>query len=330
MASYDSSGAVSGAAQGAATGAILGSVVPGIDTAVGAVAGGILGGIGGLFGSKKYKAPNRASSTVYGYDMYGNLVNKGSYKYNSGTGQYELTAGELSGAEKELRGNLAQNIAGLINTVGSTPDAFVRYAKELSRSYQAQGERALNEQYDRQQRRLDESLARRGLSTSRAGADISGELQRQEFNALQNLYDQAQQYGFNAQQALQNQARGALSTLGGYQSNLMNADQSYLSQALNTAQLGQQYENAKARVANQNTQMANTGWQNALNTFSDIGALAGYYMGSQGGMGGATGGTSLMANPNLNLSGTTSVLPNYTASVPEFSALSSLSTQFVR
>ena len=344
MASYDSSGAVSGAAQGAATGAMIGgSVIPGIGTAVGAVAGGILGGIGGLFGSKKYKAPNRASSTVYGYDMYGNLVNKGSYKYNSGTGQYELTAGELSGAEKELRGNLAQNIAGLINTVGSTPDAFVRYAKELSRSYQAQGERALNEQYDRQQRRLDENLARRGLSTSRAGADISGELQRQEFNALQNLYDQAQQYGFNAQQALQNQARGALSTLGGYQSNLMNADQSYLSQALNTAATGQQYENAKARVANQNIQMANTGWQNALNTFSDLGALAGYYMGAQGGMGGATGGTSLMANPNLNLAGASNALPqtyniagqSYTipgsnVAVPGFSAVSNpISTQFV-
>lgn len=343
MASYDSSGAVSGAAQGAAAGAMIGSVVPGVGTVAGLIGGGILGGIGGLFGSKKYKAPNRASSTVYGYDMYGNLVNKGSYKYNNATGQYELTAGELSGAEKELRGNLAQNIAGLINTVGSTPDAFVRYAKELSRSYQAQGERALNEQYDRQQRRLDESLARRGLSTSRAGADISGELQRQEFNALQNLYDQAQQYGFNAQQALQNQARGALSTLGGYQSNLMNADQSYLSQALNTAAAGQSYENAKARVANQNIQMANTGWQNALNTFSDLGALAGYYSGSQGGMGGATGGTSLMANPNLNLSGASNVLPqtyniagqSYTipgssVAVPEFSALSSLSTQFVR
>ena len=344
MASYDSSGAVSGAAQGAATGAVLGSVIPGIGTAVGAIGGALLGGIGGLFGSKKYKAPNRASSTVYGYDMYGNLVNKGSYKYNSGTGQYELSAGELSGAEKELRGNLAQNIAGLINTVGSTPDAFVRYAKELSNAYTRQGERYLSEQYDRQQRRLDESLARRGLSTSRAGANISGELQRQEFNALQNLYDQAQQYGFNAQQALQNQARGALSTLGGYQSNLMNADQSYLSQALNTAATGQSYENAKARVANQNIQMANTGWQNALNTFSDIGALAGYYMGAQG-MGGATGGVATMANPNLNVSGTlydvsgaipqtyniagqSYTIPGSSVAVPEFSALTS--TQFVR
>lgn len=330
MASYDASGAVSGAASGAASGAMLGSVVPGIGTAAGAVLGGVLGGIGGLFGSKKYKAPNRASSTVYGYDMYGNLMNKGSYKYNSATGQYELTAGELSGAEKTLRRDLAQNIAGLINTVGTTPDAFVRYAKELSRSYQAQGERALNEQYDRQQRRLDENLARRGLSTSRAGADISGELQRQEFNALQNLYDEAQRYGFNAEQALQNQARGALSTLGGYQSNIMNADQSYLGQALNTAQLGQQYENAKANVANQNIQMANTGWQNALNTFSDLGALAGYYMGSQGGgMGGAATGTT-MANPSLNVSGQLNTIPSYQPQVPNFSAYPMYAgTQFV-
>ena len=327
MANARTSGAASGAAQGAATGAILGSVVPGIGTAVGAIGGAILGGIGGLFGSKEYEAPNRASSTVYGYDIYGNLVNKGSYRYNDSTGQYELTAGELSGAEKTLRRDLAQNIAGLINTVGSTPDAFVRYAKELSNAYTRQGERYLSEQYDRQQKRLDESLSRRGLSTSRAGADISGELQRQEFNALQNLYDQAQQYGFNAQQALQNQARGALSTLGGYQSNLMNADQSYLSQALNTAQLGQQYENAKVGITNQNIQMANAGWQNALNTFSDLGALAGYYLGSQG-MGGGTSGSPNMVNPRLNLSGTTSIIPNYTPTVPEFSALTS--TQFVR
>ena len=325
------SGGTSGLMSGTMTGAAIGSLVPGIGTAVGAVvgglAGGVLGGLGGLFGSKEYEAPNRASSTVYGYDIYGNLVNKGSYKYNESTGQYELTAGELSGAEKTLRRDLAQNIAGLINTVGSTPDAFVRYAKELSNAYTRQGERYLSEQYGRQQQRLDESLARRGLSTSRAGADISGELQRQEFNALQNLYDQAQQYGFNTQQALQNQALSALSTLGGYQSNLMNADQSYLSQALNAAELGQQYENAKVGIANQNIQMANAGWQNALNTFSDLGALAGYYLGSQG-MGGGTSGSPNMVNPRLNLSGTTSIIPNYTPTVPEFSALTS--TQFVR
>ena len=105
------SGALSGATSGAMMGAVSGSVIPGIGNVAGAIVGGALGAIGGglLGGSKKkYKKPNRASGAVYGYDAYGNLVNKGSFQYNRATGQYELKAGELSGPEKEMRANLLE------------------------------------------------------------------------------------------------------------------------------------------------------------------------------------------------------------------------------
>lgn len=278
------SGALSGATSGAMMGAALGSVVPGLGTVVGGAIGAVVGGIGGglLGGSKKkYKKPNRASGAVYGYDAYGNLVNKGSFQYNRATGQYELKAGELSGPEKEMRANLAGNISNLINTVGTTPDAFVRYAKELSDSYYRQGERKLSENVAKEQARLDESLARRGLSTSRAAADIQGELERRRQGTLADIYDAATRYGYNAQLGLQQDARAALGTLGGYQGQIQSADQAYLTQAMNAQQAGQAIENARAGVANQNIALQNASIDNMMGSISQLGSLAGYYMGSQ-------------------------------------------------
>lgn len=277
----DGMNVATGALQGGASGAMMGGQVGGpwgavIGGVVGAIGGGILGGR-----KKKYKAPARASGAVYGYDAYGNLVNKGSFQYNRATGQYELKAGELSGPEKEMRANLAGNIANLINTVGTTPDAFVRYAKELSDSYFKQGERKLTEQYEKAQTRLDENLARRGLSTSRAAADITGELQGQRMDTLADIYDAATHYGYNAQLGLQQDARSALSTLGGYQGQLQSVDQAYLTQAMNAQQAGQAIENARARVGNQNIAMQNASVDNMLGTISQLGSVAGYAWGSQ-------------------------------------------------
>lgn len=233
------------------------------------------------FGKKKYKKPARASGAVYGYDAYGNLVNKGSFQYNRATGQYELKAGELSGPEKEMRANLAGNIANLINTVGTTPDAFVRYAKELSDTYYRQGERKLTEQYEKAQARLDENLARRGLSTSRAAADITGELQGQRMDTLADIYDASQRYGFNAQRNLQSQAISQLGALQGYQGQLANIDQNYLTQAFNAQQAGQAIENARAGVDNQNIAQHNALIDNIAGGINQLGSLAGYYLGSQ-------------------------------------------------
>lgn len=269
-----------GALQGATSGAMIGSTLGPVGTVVGGIVGAIGGGIlGGK--KKKYKAPKFASSNVYGYDSYGNLVSRGSMKYNPSTGQYELSAGELSPQEKAMRQNLAGNIEGLINTVGSTPDAFVRYAKELSNTYYKQGERKLSENVAKEQARLDESLARRGLSTSRAAADIQGELERRRQGTLADIYDASQMYGYNVQSGLMNQARSSLGKLAGYQQNLSNVDQAYLNQAINAQQIGQQYENAKARAGNMNIQMQNTGIDNLMGSISQLGSLAGYYMGSQ-------------------------------------------------
>lgn len=293
MAKARTAGGISGAVSGATSGALLGSVIPGIGTVAGAIGGGLLGGLSGLFGGSDYVAPERASSTVYGYDMNGNLVNKGSFQYNSATGKYELRGGELSASEKNLRNNLAQNIGNLINTVGSTPDAFVRYAKELSNAYMEQGQRQLDEQYEEAQTRLDESLARRGLSTSRASADLVSELQGERLSALQDLYGQAQNYGYNVQSGLQSQARGALSTLAGYQGQIQSQDQNYLSQALAAQELGQAYENAKVGITNQNIQRSNQAWQGVGNTLTDLGTLAGYYLGANAGT--ATGAPSAAA-----------------------------------
>lgn len=270
-----------GALSGAASGAMLGTAIaPGIGTAI----GGALGAIGGgLLGGKKkkYKSPARASGAVYGYDTYGNLVNKGTYAYNPSTGQYELRAGELSGPEKAMRQNLAQNIEGLINTVGTTPDAFVRYAKELSDSYYKQGERKLSENVATEQARLDESLARRGLSTSRAAADVQSEFERRRQNTLADIYDAAQRYGYNVQSGLQSQANQAMNTLAGNQGQLSSIDQSYLNKALQAQQLGQAYENAKVGAANQNVALQNEGISSLMGGISQLGSLAGYYLGSQ-------------------------------------------------
>lgn len=285
MANSDiAAGSLSGATSGMMAGAALGSVIPGVGTIAGGAIGAVLGGLGGgwLGGKKKkYKAPARASGAVYGYDTYGNLVNKGTYAYNPSTGQYELKAGELSGPEKAMRQNLAGNIASLINTVGTTPDAFVRYAKELSDTYYKQGERKLAENVATAQASLDESLARRGLSTSRAAADMQSEFEKRRQNTLADIYDASQQYGFNTQSQLQNQAVSQLNALAGYQGKLMGQDQSYLSQALSAQAQGQAYENAKVGVANQNIAMENANTNSMLGSLNQLGSLGGYYLGSK-------------------------------------------------
>lgn len=287
-----------GAMQGAASGAMIGSTMGPIGTAVGAVVGAVAGGIlGGK--KKKAKAPARASGAVYGYDTYGNLVNKGTYAYNPSTGQYELRAGELSGAEKAMRQNLATNIAGLINTVGTTPDAFVRYAKELSDSYYKQGERKLAENVATEQARLDESLARRGLSTSRAAADVQSEFERRRQNTLADIYDAAQRYGLSSQLSMQQDARAAMGTLAGYQGQLMGQDQSYLAKALEAQKLGQAYENVKAGVANQNVALQNQGINDIMSGISQFGSLAGYYMGSQNAASQVTPGVNDQLTQNI-------------------------------
>lgn len=213
----------------------------------------------GIFGSE-YETPNRASSEVYGFDVNGNLVSKGSYEFNSGTGKYELKAGQLSPADKKIRQLVANNIANLVATVGSTPDAIISYAKELSSNYQKQGERYLDEQYAKQQAQLNENLAKRGLSSSRAAADLTAELQGKKMTSLQNLFDEATRYGFDAQTSLQGQAQGALNTLAGYQGQLTSDDRGYLSQALQAAQLGQDYENQATAIRNQNIAKKNQLW----------------------------------------------------------------------
>lgn len=278
-------GGLQGGIAGASTGARAGSAAGPWGTAIGAIAGGVIGTVGGaILGhrKKKPKIPNFASSNVFGYDTYGNLVSKGSFKYNKATGQYELSAGELSPREKAMRQNLAGNIESLINTVGSTPDAFVRYAKELSNSYYNQAERQLTREYDKAQAQLDESLARRGMSTSRAAADLTSEMQRKRFDTLADIYDASQRYGFNAQNELMGQARGSLSTLAGYQQQLGAKDLAYLQQAMQAQQIGQAYENMKAGMKNQQIAAENQGWQNVLDALTSAGMA---YAGSGSGGG---------------------------------------------
>lgn len=290
-------GQIGGGLSGAASGAMMGAQVGSLAGPVGTVVGGVVGAIGGALGGgilgkkKKYKAPARASGAVYGYDAYGNLVNKGSFQYNRATGQYELKAGELSGPEKAMRANLAGNIANLINTVGTTPDSFVRYAKELSDSYFKQGERKLTEQYEKAQTRLDESLARRGMSTSRAAADITGELQGQRMDTLADIYDASQRYGLSSQLQLQQDARSSLGSLANYQGQLSNIDQAYLDKAMKAQQLGQQYENMKAGIDNKNIEMDNASNQQLLGSINQLGSLAGYGLASGNTLGSLFGGS---------------------------------------
>lgn len=288
----DASNVLSGALQGGTSGAMIGGSLGG---PVGAVIGGALGAVGGglLGGSKKkYKKPNRASGAVYGYDAYGNLVSKGSFAYNKATGQYELKGGELSDVEKSMRRDLSDNLANLINTVGSTPDAFVRYAKELSDSYYKQGERNLEEQYGRTESKLQENLARRGLYTSRAAADITGELERRKFQTLADIYDASQRYGLSSQLQMQQDARSSLATLGGYQGQLSSIDKAYLTQALNAQQAGQAIENARANASNANIAMQNASVDNMLGSLSQLGSVAGYAWGSKAANAGQAAGSS--------------------------------------
>lgn len=292
-------GGLQGGIAGASTGAKAGSAGGPWGTAIGAIAGGVIGTVGGaILGrrKKKPKIPNFASSNVFGYDTYGNLVSKGSFKRDPVTGEYVLSAGELSPQEKAMRRNLAGNIEGLINTVGSTPDAFVRYAKELSDSYYKQGERQLSENVAKEQARLDESLARRGLSTSRAAADIQGELERRRQSTLADIYDTSKRYGYNVQSGLQNQAQNALGKLAGYQGQLAGIDQSYLSQALTAQQIGQQYENMKTGMQNQQIAAENQGWQNVLDTLTS----AGMSLSANSGGGASSGGQAYQSLGGTN------------------------------
>lgn len=287
------SGGLQGGIAGASTGARAGSAGGPWGTAIGAIVGGVVGTVGGaIIGKHKKKTvtPKFASSNVYGYDTYGNLVSKGSFRYNPATGQYELSAGELSPREKAMRQNLAGNIEGLINTVGSTPDAFVRYAKELSNSYYNQAERQLTREYDKAQAQLDENLARRGMSTSRAAADLTSEMQRKRFDTLADVYDASRRYGFDAQNQLMGQARSSLGVLSNYQNQLGAKDISYLQQAINAQQIGQQYENMKAGIKNQQIAQENQNWQNVLDALTSAGMSMSANSGGNGVGGGYYGG----------------------------------------
>lgn len=249
-----------------------------------------------LFGSD-YVTPERASSEVYGYDVNGNLMSKGTYQYNSGTGKYELKAGELTPADKKIRQLVSNNINRLVATAGSTPDAFVSYAKELATNYQKQGERYLDEQYTKQQQQLNENLAKRGLSSSRAATDLTAELQGKKFTSLQNLFDEASRYGYDVQSSMQQQALSSLGTLAGYQGQLSSADQGYLNQALQTAQLGQQYENQAAQIKNQNIAKDNAVWQSLGDDITTAATLAaGAFAFPAAGMGATAGMGSMLEN----------------------------------
>lgn len=282
-------GGMSGAAIGAKTGGPWGAVIGGV---VGTIGGALVGGL-----KKKTKIPKFASSNVYGYDSFGNLTSRGSFKYNKATKQYELVPGQLSGEELAMRQNLGRNISSLINTVGTTPDAFVRYAKELSDSYYRQGEREISRQYERAQSKLDESLARRGMSTSRAAADLTGELQGRRMDTLADIYDTAQRYGYDIQGGLQSQARANFGALTGYQGGISAQDQSYLSQALTAQQIGQAYENMKTGMKNQQIAAQNQEWQNVLDTATSLGQMGGYggfegFFGGGGNAGSTAGGST--------------------------------------
>ena len=226
-----------------------------------------------FFGTKKYKAPARASGEVFGYSADGQLVSKGGYKYNPSTGVYELSSGQLTAAEKQERSKILASMTDLISRVGESPASFVNYANEVAKAYQDKGQKYLDEQYDNYQTKLNETLAERGLSSSRASVDLGAALLKDKSRAEAELYDQSQMTANNILSTLRSQDQSALSLLSNVQNSNTQADQNWLSLALQAQQQGQQYENQKAGVANQNTAMRNSAVQSLGNNISSLGSV---------------------------------------------------------
>ena len=226
-----------------------------------------------FFGTKKYKAPARASGEVFGYSADGQLVSKGGYKYNPATGVYELSAGTLTPAEKQERSKILAAMTDLISRVGETPASFTNYANEVAKAYQDKGQKYLDEQYDNYQTKLNESLAKRGLSSSRASIDLGSALLKDKSRASAELFDQSQMTAQNIMSSLRSQDQNALSLLSGIQSSNTAADQNWLSLALQAQQQGQAYENQKAGINNQNIAMKNSAIQSLGNNISSLGSV---------------------------------------------------------
>lgn len=275
-----------------------------------------------FFGTKKYKAPARASGEVFGYSADGQLVSKGGYKYNPSTGVYELSSGQLTAAEKQERSKILASMTDLISRVGESPASFVNYANEVAKAYQDKGQKYLDEQYDNYQSKLNENLAKRGLSSSRASVDLGAALLKDKSRASAELFDQSQMTAQNVLSTLRSQDQSALSLLSNVQNSNTQADQNWLSLALQAQQQGQQYENQKAGVANQNTAMRNSAVQSLGNNISSLGSVLLGGAGTQSvkassAMAGAatTGASSAVSlSPTYSgtsLSGISYDLPNY-------------------
>ena len=274
-----------------------------------------------FFGTKKYKAPARASGEVFGYSADGQLVSKGGYKYNPSTGVYELSSGQLTAAEKQERSKILASMTDLISRVGESPASFTNYANEVAKAYQDKGQKYLDEQYDNYQTKLNENLAKRGLGSSRASVDLGAALLKDKSRAETELYDQSQMTAQNVLSTLRSQDQSALSLLSNVQNSNTQADQNWLSLALQAQQQGQQYENQKAGVANQNTAMRNSAVQSLGNNISSLGSVLLGAAGTQSVKassamaGAATTGTSSAVSLSPSYTGTSGGiaydLPNY-------------------
>lgn len=277
----------------------------------------LIGGVAKLF-SSGYKTPQTASSEVFGYSADGQLVSKGGYKYNSATGKYELSAGTLTPAEKQQRSKIVASMTDLISRVGESPASFVNYANEVAKAYQDKGQKYLDEQYDNYQTKLNETLAKRGLSSSRASVDLGAALLKDKSRASAELFDQSQMTAQNIVSSLRGQDQSALSLLSGIQSNNTAADQNWLSLALQAQQQGQGIENNKAMVANRNKDLKLAAWDEIGKAGEDVAKAVGAIMGassSSPASGAASTGTSSAVSLSPSYTGTSGGiaydLPNY-------------------
>lgn len=275
-----------------------------------------IGGVAKLF-SGGYKTPQTASSEVFGYSADGQLVSKGGYKYNPTTGKYELSAGTLTPAEKQQRSKIIAGMTDLISRVGESPASFTNYANEVAKAYQDKGQKYLDEQYDNYQTKLNENLAKRGLSSSRASVDLGAALLKDKSRASAELFDQSQMTAQNIVSSLRGQDQSALSLLSGIQSNNTAADQNWLSLALQAQQQGQGIENNKAMVANRNKDLKLAAWDEIGKAAEDAAKVAAFMsaMPSTPTSSAASTGTSSAVSLSPSYTGTSGGiaydLPNY-------------------
>jgi hypothetical protein len=282
----------------------------------------LIGGIAKMF-SSGYRTPATAASEVYGYSSDGQLVSKGSYGYNPVSGKYELSAGTITPAEKQERSKILASMTDLISRVGETPASFANYANGVAQAYQEKGDKYLDEQYNNYQTKLNESLAKRGLSSSRAGVDLNAELLKDKSRAQSELFDQSQITANNIASTLRGQDQNALSLLGNIQSGNTQADQNWLSNALAAQSQGQNIENNKATIANKNKDLRLQGineigdsiegalkvgaFMSAMSPSAATGAAAGAAAGA------ATGSSAVSLSPTYagTSGGIAYDLPNY-------------------